>query len=237
MKKFLAGALAAALVLSVSAPAFAAGEKTLTTQGEVEYDVSVGYPDVVLNIALPGQLRVALNPYGNDFQLTELGMIRTHNGIVSVAYPVLNYDTECGVFFDAKAFTTTSSSKWAVTKNALTPGVKGANMAFTASDTAEGIANYSNVNRKATSATSQGNLVLDSTSPYDKEKGLARGQTIQQKVAYVPASADGETPSKIFIGFTGMLAEDSDTTPVNWTEDDVINVNLVLKITPGPKTL
>ena len=178
-----------------------------------------------------------MNPYGNDIELTELGMIKTKNGIVSVAYPVLNYETDCGVFFDAKATVKTSSKKWAVTTDPVKPGVKGANMSFTASDTPEGIAVYSNEFRQATSASSQGNLPLDSTTPYNKDKGLAKGQSVQKKVAYVPASVDGETPSQIYIGFTGMLAEDSDTMPVDWTEKDIITVNLILSVTPGPKNL
>lgn len=237
MKKFLAGALAAALALSFPATAFAAKTKTVTKMGEVEIEVSAVMPDTVLKLSLPGDMKIAINPYGNDIKLTELEMIRTNNGIVSVAYPVLNYETDCGVFFDAKATTRTSSSTWSVTKTPVKAGVKGANMSFTASDTPEGIAVYSNQYKQATSVSSQGNLPLDSTSPYSQSKGLAKGQTKQRKVAYIPASKDGVTPSQIYIGFAGKLAEDSKTTDVDWTEKDVITVNLILSITPAPKNL
>ncbi len=237
MKKFLAGLLAAVSVLSLSAPAYAANSKTMTKQGELSYDVAVEMPEIVFNVALPSEMKVALNPFGNTFQLDELNTVRTNNGIVSVAYPMENYNKDYGFFLDATAITSTSTDRWFVVKDALTPGVKGANMAFLASQDEEGIAQYSNTNRAATSVSSQGNLVLDSTVQRDNEKGIARGQTSQTKVAYVPASADGTTPSKIYIGFTGKLAEDSDTTPVNWTENDVITVNLILRLTPGPKTL
>lgn len=237
MKKFLAGALAAALALSFPATAIAAETKTVTKMGEVDFEVTAARPTTVLKLALPGDMKIAINPYGNDIQLTELGMIRTNNGIVSVAYPVLNFETDCGVFFDAKATTKTSSSKWSVTKTPVKAGVKGANMSFTASDTPEGIAVYSNQFKQATSASSQGNLPLDSTTAYNKNKGLAKGQSVQKKVAFVPASEDGETPGQIYIGFAGKLADDSATMPVNWTEDDIITVNLILSITPGPKTL
>lgn len=237
MKKLMAGLLAIVSVLSVSVSAQAAAAKNVKKPGEVEYEVAVTNPKIVLNIVLPSQMKAAINPYGNEFQIDELNTIHTQNGIVSVAYPVHNLDTDYGVFFDAIAITTTSSNKWSVTTSTLTPGVKGANMAVTASNSESGIAQYSNVKKAATSATDQGNLPLDSTVAADKAKGIQKGQTSQQKLAYVPASADGITPSKIYIGFAGKLADDSADKVVNWTENDIINVNLVLKITPAPKTL
>lgn len=238
MKKIIAGVLAAAAVLSVSVSAQAATEKKMTKPGEITYDVVATNKKIVLNVVLPSQMKAALNPYGNDFQINDLNTIHTQNGIVSVAYPVHNYDTDFGVYIDVSAVTTTSSNKWSVTKNTLTAGVKGANMSVTASNTEDGIAAaYSNVQKAATSVSSQGNLPLDSTVAADRTKGTVKGQTSQNKLAYVPASADGETPSKIYIGFTGKLADDSATTVINWTEEDIINVNLVLKLTPAPKTL
>ncbi len=237
MKRFIASSLAALSVLSVSVPAYAATTKNLTRQGEVSYDIVAQRPKVVLNVVLPSKIKAALNPYGNEFQIDELNTIHTNNGIVSVAYPVLNLDTNYGVFIDAIAVTSTSGKNWSVTTDALTNGVKGANMSVTASKTEAGIMTYSNVNKAATSATSQGNLPLDSTVPADKTKGIAKGQTSQQKLAYIPASADGTTAQTVYIGFSGALAEDSADTIVNWTDTDTINVNLVLKLTPGPKTL
>lgn len=237
MKKLIAGLLAVASVLSVSVSAQAAAVKNMTKPGEMEYDVPVTNPKIVLNIVMPSQMKAAINPYGNDFQIDDLNTIHTQNGIVSVAYPVYNLDTDYGVFVDATAVTSTSSTKWSVTTNALTPGVKGANMAVTASASEGGIPQYSNVKKAATSATDQGNLPLDSTIPADKAQGIQKGQTSQQKLAYVPASADGKTPSKVFIGFAGELAGDASDKIVNWTDSDTINVQLILKITPGPKTL
>lgn len=236
MKKLIAGFLVIVSVLSVSASAYAA-EKKMTKPGEVEYDVSVTNPKIVLNVVMPSQMKAAINPYGNDFQIDDLNTIHSQNGIVSVAYPVYNLDKDYGIFIDASAVTTTSSTKWSVTKNALTPGVKGANMAVTASASEGGIPQYSNVAKAATSATDQGNMPLDSTVPADKAKGISKGQTSQKKLAYVPASNDGTTPQKIFIGFSGKLADDSADKIVNWTDSDQINVNLVLKLTPAPKTI
>lgn len=237
MKKIIAGLLAALSVLSVSVPVYAAGVKNVTKQGEITYEVVAKRPKIVLNVVLPAQIKAAMNPYGNDIQIDELNTIHTQNGIVSVAYPVHNLDTDYGVFIDAVAVTSTSNKKWSVTTGALTPGEKGAKMSLTASNTEAGIAQYSDVKKAATSATSQGNLPLDSTVPADKTKGIVKGQTSQQKFAYIPASSDGTTAKIIYIGFSGALADDSADTPVNWTDTDYINVNLVLKLTPGPKTL
>lgn len=240
MKKFLAGVLAtlsALSVLSISAPAYAAATKTMIKPGEITYEVVAKNPKITLNVVLPSQMKAALNPYGSDFRVDDLNTIHTQNGIVSVAYPVHNIDTDYGVFIDAVAITSTSGRGWSVTTDTLTPGVKGANMAVTASNSEAGIAQYSNVKKAATSVTSQGNLPLDSTVPADKTKGISKGETSQSKLAYVPASADGETASIIYIGFAGKLAEDSADTVINWTDNDYINVNLVLKLTPAPKTL
>ncbi len=237
MKKFLAGALAALSVLSVSAPAYAAATKNITETGGIfEYEVAVTNPKIVLKVVLPAELDAALNPYSCDFQIDDMNTIHSQTGIVSVAYPVYNLDTNYGVFIGATAVTTTAGS-WSVTTGALTPGVRGANMSLTASDTAEGITQYSNVKKTATSLTDQGNLPLDSTVPADSTKRTAKGQTSLSKLAYIPASDDGVTEQKIYLGFTGKLAEDSDTVILDWTENDYINVNLVLKLTPGPKTL
>lgn len=237
MKKFLAGLLAAVSALSLSAPAYAASSKTVNRQKEITYEVVAEMPDVVLKVSLPSQLKAALNPYGNEIQIDELNSIRTTNGIVSVAYPVHNLDTDYGVFVDATAITSTSSRSWSVSTTALSDGVKGANMCLRASDTEAGITTYSAAKKAATGFADQGNLPLDSTIPADRAKGTAKGQTSQTKLAYVPASADGTTPKVIYIGFAGKLSEDSAETPVNWTESDTINVNLILRITPGPKTL
>lgn len=237
MKKLIAGILAIASVLSVSVSAQAAAVKNVSKPGELQYDVVAKQQKVVLKLVMPAQMKAALNPYANDFQINDLNTIHTTNGIVSVAYPVYNFDTDYGIFIDAKGITAASNKSWSVTTTALTPGVKGANMAVTASASEDGIPQYSNVAKAATSATDQGNLPLDSTIPADKAKGIAKGQTSQHKLAYVPASADGETPSKVFIGFAGKLADDSADTVINWTESDSINVQLILKLTPGPKTL
>lgn len=224
MKKLLAGVLAAVTVLSVSAPAFASTTKrNVTKASEIEYEVSAKKPSIILKVSLPAEMRVALNPAGNTFRLSEKNTIATSdNGIVSVAYPIINNDVNYGIIVSAAALTTTSSEDWDVTTKTLSANKKEANMALVASTTEEGIAVYSNTSKNATSATDQGVLVLDSTVE----------KTSVQKLAYLPAHVDGEGQSVVYLGFTGALADN-----VVWDFDDNIYVDLILKLNPAPKTL
>lgn len=234
MKKLLAGILAIAAVLSGSVGAITASAATTTKTvtknfGEASYDVSANLPKVTLNLVMPSTIKAALNPYGVGIKIDDAeSWVSNAMGIVSLAYPIVNKSKDYGVYFDAEAYTSTSG-EWDVTKTAVEDGTKAANMSLTAANTAEEIAdedNYSNT-ASAASGTSQGNLPLDSTA--------TDGRTSQEKFAYVPAAVSGQ--QKIYIGFTGKLADSSDSTPVKWTENDSINVNVILRVFPAPKTL
>lgn len=222
MKKLFAGILAAVFVLSLSVPVNAT-TKDITKPVGINYALAAKKPKITLKVVLPAEMKAALNPTGRLFQISEKNTIAmAGNGIVSVAYPVINRDRDYGVFISAAAVTTTSSKDWGVTTSNLTSGTKAANMALVASATEEGIAEYSNKSINATSATDQGTLVLDSSA--DK--------TSVQKLAYIPAPAEGETQSVVYLGFAGALAEN-----VVWDFSDNINVNLMLKLEPALKTL
>lgn len=267
MKKIIAGVLAAASVLSVSATAFAVDDKTVTKTGEVTYDVSATAPKVVLNLVMPAKMTAALNPYGADIKLdAETTPTTTTGSIASLAYEVINKSEDYGVFIDATAITTITttdpkkedkSNAWDVVPDfiAKDTGVKNANMMLVGSDTAANLKTiadngaedsaFSATSLKsaaATNATTQGALVLDSTVKADKTAGVVAGQTSQSKVLYVPASASG-TDGKAVMGFVGKLAEtkpaagQNPEVPVVWNEDDAINVNLVLKVNVGPKSI
>lgn len=256
MKKILAGVLAAASMLSVSATAFAAStDKNVTKAGELTYDVAVTAPKIVLNLVMPAKMSAALNPYGADIKLEPNDSSSTNTtklGIASAAYKVSNKSTDYGVYIDATAITTiTTTDKpnadktpaWGVVTTAITAnsGVKNANMALMGfanvgamkSTTAPAAANA-----KAT-ATAQGALVLDSTVAADKTAGVAAGQTSAKQFMYLKAATDADTPTDAYMGFLGVLgsSKTDGSADVEWKEDDAINVNLVLKISAGPKTL
>lgn len=251
MKKIIAGVLAAASMLSVSATAFASSnDKAVTKAGEVTYDVAVTAPKVVLNLVMPAKMTAALNPYGADIALDKDNT--TKNTIASAAYKVTNKSIDYGVYIDAKAITTITttdkkkddgSTAWAVVKTAIpstADGVKNANLALMgfAAVSAMKTATPAAANAKAT-GSAQGALVLDSTVEADKENGIVAGQTEQKQFMYIKAATDATTPAEAYMGFVGKLGESKadGTADVVWNEDDAINVNLVLKVTAGPKTL
>lgn len=259
MKKILAGVLAAASMLAVSATAFATDTKAVKAPGDVEYDVTVGAPKVVLDLVMPAKLAAALNPYGANIVMTPevkadatatppvaaVAEINTTKGIGSVTYKVTNNSVDYGVFIDATAITTvetTDATKWTVKPAAVVDGTKGAQLALIAakSNAAATMAPTSQPTASATWAEASGGvLVMDSTVAADKTKNLAAGQTNQKKFAYVAAATvagDVVTPADIYMGFTGVLAKDATGKEVVWNDDDAINVQLVLKVTAGPKT-
>lgn len=248
MKKILAGVLAAASMLAVSATAFAT-DKNVTKPGEVEYDVAVTAPAVTLNLIMPAKLSAALNPYGADIKLDKDNT--TKNTIASAAYKVTNKSTDYGVYIDAKAITTISTPDkpvdgkpaWSVTKTALpatADGVKNANLALMGFTSVSSMktATPAAANAVATNSA-QGALVLDSTVEADKENGIVAGQTEAKKFMYIKAATDASTFGEAYMGFVGKLAESKadGSKDVVWNEDDAINVTLVLKVTAGPKTL
>lgn len=253
MKKILAGVLAAASMLAVSATAFAT-DKNVTAPGEVEYDVTAAAPKVTLNLVMPAKMAAALNPYGADIKLEDVKETSntTKLGIASVAYKVSNKSTEYGVFIDAKAITTISTPDkpvdgkpaWSVVATALpetADGVKNANMAlmgFKSISEMKSATAPAAANAKATSSA-QGALVLNSTVEANKETGVVAGQTEQKQFMYLKAATDATTPTDAYMGFLGKLAESKadGSKDVVWNEDDAINVALVLKVTAGPKTL
>lgn len=227
MKKLIAGILAIAAILSVPVTASATTTKTVSkSNAELSYDVAATMPKVTVNLVMPSTIKAALNPYGVGVKFDTDSWMESTMGIVSVSYPIVNKSKDYGVYFDAVAYTTTSGD-WSVTKTPVTNGTKSANMSLTAGNTAEEVVENYSATASAASASDQGNLPLDST--------VTDGRTSQQKFAYIPAAVSGS--QKIYIGFTGKLADDSDSTPVEWTDKDSINVSVILKVFPGPKTL
>lgn len=241
MKKIIAGVLAAASVLSVSATAFAA-DKTVSKAGDITYDVAVTAPKIVLSLTMPAKMSAALNPYGADIVLAvndDEAKTTVTNGIASAAYKVSNKSMDYGVYIDATAtttVTTTDKTKWTVAAAAPTDGTKGAQLALIGDNTIAALktaaATVPTANKAATAAA-QGCLVMDSTA---KDKGLAAGGTQQKKVFYLKAATDAETPTDMYMGLYGALAKSTTTADVVWNEDDAINVNLILKVSAGGKT-
>lgn len=245
MKKILAGVLAAASMLSVSATAFATTtDKTVTKAGDVTYDVSVVAPKITLDLVLPAKIAAALNPYGAAIKYNPADDTATAGtGVVGTAHKISNKSVDYGVYIDASAtttITTTDKTKWVVNKTAAdTDGTKGAAMALVAAAAATGINPTTfPAAEKGAAATVDSVMYLDSTVVADRTNGVAAGQVSKKKFAYLKAATDASTPTDAYIGLTGKLAASKadGSADVVWNEDDAINVNLVLKISAGPKT-
>lgn len=251
MKKILASVLAAASILTMTVSASATTtDKNILKPGEVTYDVAVTAPKVVLNLVMPAKMTAALNPYKADIKYDpDSASTTSKNTIQGIAYKVTNKSEDYGVYIDATAITTITttdkkkadgSNAWDVITTAVADGTKNANMALIAGSTVAKIAPSSVPTASAAMTSSaDGVLLLDSTVKADKTTGVAAGQTSLKKWAYAKASTGAGSEGIIYIGLTGKLALDDTTNKkeVVWNEDDAINVNLVLKVTAGPKTL
>lgn len=245
MKKILAGVLAAVSMLTVAASAFA-DDKNVTAAGELEYDVEVTAPKVVLNLVMPAKMAAALNPYGAEIKLDADGTNKSTKGIASTAYKITNKSLDYGVYIDATAITTIvttdkpnadKSPAWNVKGTSVTDGTKGACLALLGVNNVTG--NPVAAVSAAAKSNAQGSLLLDSTVVANKETGVAAGQTSQAKMVYLAAatkSGDTVTETDAYLVFAGDLAKSSAAKEVVWNEDDAINVSLVLKVNPGPKT-
>lgn len=252
MKKLFAGVLAAATMLSVSATAFASTDKSVTKAGEVTYDVAVTAPKVVLNLIMPAKMAAALNPYGAEIAIKKTGDIvdnKSVKGIASTAYKITNKTTDYGVYLDGTAITTittndapdaTTKKTWQCTGTTVTNGTKSACMSLLALSS---LGDDPTAKASKAFASGEGALLLDSAVEANKTTGVLAGQTSQKKFAYVPAATTGDSAAdgEIYLVFAGDLAQSTGSganlKEVVWNEDDAINVNLVLKVTAGPKTL
>ncbi len=252
MKKILAGVLAAASMLTMTVGASAAAttttDKPIKAAGEVEYEVAVTAPKVVLDLILPAKITAALNPYGADLVLKAESAanandaVTTNAGIASVAYTITNNSVAYGVYLDATAKTTTSSKNIVVKNAAPTANTKEAQLVLAGAADADGLKAIADADLPTASAAfadpTQGVLVLDSTAEANTAAGLAAGQTKMKKFMFIPAAAPGAnagdpaTPSTAAMGFLGKLGTGDD---VEWGEEDAINVALILKVVAGPK--
>lgn len=245
MKKILAGVLAAASLMAMTVTA-SATTKDVTKAGDISYTVTAKAPAVVLKLKMPAKLEAALNPFGADIKLNKLETPTTTNaGIASVAYDVTNKSLDYGVYISGTAVTTVTTkdaTAWTVKSATKTGTTKAAQMALVAAENADalktlGDGTVPSAGAKWSDTTKQGVLLMDSTVAANETNGTPAGYTTQDRFAYVPAATADKEEQKIVLGFLGVLALGSDAAPITWSDDDAINVNLVLKVTAGPKTL
>lgn len=229
MKKIMAGVLAVASVLSVSATAFAAPEapaqtKEITKPAETEYEAGVGMMGAELSVELPASMTAFLNPYSAEVDVdAETTPTKSKEGIVSWAYEVVNNTADFGIMIDVKHAKATPAATVAIDApgTAEAANVKTAALVLQAGDTAADATTYDKTitaTAQAT-ATKQGTFVFGTT------------EASRSKIAY--AAPKG----KVYLGLTGAISKVNATgEDLEWTDEDTIAAAYTLKINPSAKT-
>lgn len=248
MKKIMAGVLAAASVLAVSATASAveAPDKTkaISKPGETEYEAGVTLMGAELDVELPASMKAFLNPYGATVSVNEdtdaSKIMNTKNSIVSWGYEIVNNTENFGIFVDVKDLKGKMTSKDGSLKDAApTAGSKEAWIAMVGGKdavTAIG-ASAANTAPAALSAAISKAATTDNTGKQTCLPVKADGSADSaSKFVYCQAKdKDGaNTMTKGVIAFVGILAKGTSTSAVEWTEDDEITLTYTLKISPAP---
>lgn len=231
-KKILAGVLAAASVLTVSATAFAAPEepdktKSVTKAGETEYETEVGMMSAELDVELPGSMKAFLNPYGAKVNVDKLATpTQMATGIVSWGYEVVNNTKDFGIFID--------------TKDVIGKGSTGVDIVSTAPADAKKEVWVALVFAKDTTALAAVTTPAASSKTSEAQKTayslVTTAKTSQIKFGYVPAATATEK-GKGVIGIVGNISKQGSGTAPNtteWTEDDSVTISYTLKISPAP---
>lgn len=233
MKKIVAGVLAAASVLSVSASAFAlegGDTKAIAKPTTMEYEVTPGLLSVELDLEVPAKLQAFLNPYGATVEVKEkigtTAAITSSNTLVSYAYEFVNNTKDFGVSIDVTQKTTENGAAKCATAG-TTGSVKNIQMALQCANTvalAEAVPS-SPANAKMTSSAA--GCIVMATGDATTQSGWGHVDSYNETT---------KTPGKSYAAFVGKL-ETKNTDVLDWTEDDNLTVALTFKFNPGAKNL
>ncbi len=233
MKKILAGVIASASVMAMSAPAFAVSAPTapatkVTAPGETEYDAEVGMLTATLDVELPASMQAFLNPYGAEVAIdAETTPKKMKTGVVSWGYEIVNNTTDFGIYIDAKNVKGTASTGVKFVTAAPADGAKEVQMNLAFAKDHAAFAAFDGT--KATAGTKQ-----DLSGGFVQIGTTAVSQT---KFGYAPAK--DANAGKGIVGFVGKISKEgsksADGKTTEWTEDDTLTISYVLKISPAPK--
>jgi len=242
MKKILAGVLAAATMLSISATAFAAPEapdktKAVTKAGETEYEAGVTMMTAELDVELPASMKAFINPYGAEVAVTdEATLSKASTGVLSWYYEVVNNTKDFGIMIDIKDGKATPSNGITLTSTPKKDGgAANTKEACVVLLSAKDIATLKAV------ALADGTAVTNTAEVAAQAGGkfvFTATATDLPSFAYAPGATTD--PGKVYIAFNGAVTlkntVSGTTTPVEWTEDDSITTTYTLKINPAKTT-
>ena len=201
MKKLMSAAMAGALALSLSVPAFASGNTVLTgvdSLGEgatIEVTGTTKTADV--KVTVPTSSSVVLNPYELDYTV-EGAASAVNDQIISAAQYIVN-ESDLPVKVSTSVTGTIEGTGDFAAADATAEGTKKVHLEFNIGETSDGTTESTNYETKALTktATAFTDITMD-------EKG-------------------GANPA-ISFKFTGDAAENP-TTP--WTTDDIVGATIV----------
>ncbi len=236
IKKIVAGFLAFAAVMSISVPAFAvaAPDKTkyITRPSEKEYEAYVEQLRVELDVEFPAQMRAYLNPYGAEVAVSDDKYVTTKmkSGVLSWAYEILNYTRDYGIFIDACDVRGTASKGIEFTDSVpASQGEKQVYMALVFAKDADTFSRLTGASAKTGTDENQKTAYIP----------ISETPSSQQKFGYIKGAVTG--CSRGVIGFVGNTSKqgstDNPSAPTKtteWTDDDSITVDCILKIGPAP---
>lgn len=220
MKKIMAGVLAVASVMAMSATAFAveAPDKTkaISKPGTAEYEAGIGFLTAELDVELPGNMKAFLNPYGASVAVTEeTTPTKLNSNIVSWAYEVVNNTEDFAIAIDVVDAVATPSTGVSIAASVAPTDTTKKAVVVLKSDADPSKLAYDS----AADTTNKAGCVVFTTT-----------KATQKKFASVPAKDATNGAGKTYIGITGALTSVDN---VDWTEDDSITCTYTLKINPS----
>ncbi len=240
MKKILAGVLASASVMAMSAPAFAVeapeATKAVTKPGETEYEAGVGLLTAELDVELPAQMKAFLNPYGATVAVDALDTpTNIKNGVVSWGYEIVNNTKDFGIFVDVKNLKGSIAGGDAeLTETAPAAGEKKVWIAMVGGkDAATAIKSAATAPAAITAVVAKGATDKDGKQSCLPVKADGSEQS-QSKFVYCQGVDGTNTMTKGVIGFIGILGKSDATHEVEWTEEDALTLTYTLKVSPAP---
>lgn len=229
MKKILAGVLAAASMLSVSAVAFAADNETNLTTGAHTYEVTAAFSAGTVDVTLPTELdgSIFFNPYGSP---VKTGSVSNTGAVASPVYTIKNNDGTDGIKVMVTPSVVTATGLTVVDPRATNANITNYNPLVTYDkngDPVDAAKQAKNIAVWVSADTTQAGAVVSSFDG-DKCVPFILKNTASYKLLELAASASGyftlggELNPQLPEGGAGVA----------WTEKEALKLKMVFKVMP-----
>lgn len=211
-KRFVAGMLSSAFVLSLGMSAFAADNTVVSTpdeNGNYKADVTVTVTTEVptINVTLPTTADITINPYKME---VEVDGEKYSSSIISPEYTITN-ESDCAISISATGAVVVPDTSNAVLATSALKGTESTNSVFLYLETTATTGTYADK--------------FDSKSP----NMMALTTKSTTKEAIVTMAAGDSAATNAYYMIKGDAASTPDTP---WAATDTVNVTLSFKIDP-----